>query len=308
MSFLMLKKIVILFTLITTIILNKVNAQPVFDIFNFQYDYFPTSKYIDNFNNHVSSELTGGSLLFPIKINAKNIILTGVDFYRTQFKYSGDTSITSQLISSSFQLGLNRQLNSTWSFLTIIIPKISSDKLKINRHTYQVGGAFIIKYKKRNSLKYELGLYYNREFFGNYFMPLIGIDWKINSRSYLYGEFPNSLTFEYKLIDNKLYTGINYKGIVASFRLNNHQGQYYVREGHPFFGDNQFRLFLNYYILKNIVLYVETGYSVCRYYQQYNEADQKEVTIPVYSTFKDNLIVGGGLTFRVRLDEDYNDN
>jgi len=304
---LVLKKNRIIFLLIIYLPFYQIHAQPVFDVFTFQADYFPKSQYVDNSSGHVSSGLIGGSLLFPLKINTNNTILTGVDFYKTQFHYTADTTITSHLIASSFQLGLNKQVNSRWSFLAIVIPKISSDEFKIKSDDCQIGGAFIVKYKKRNSLKYELGLYYNREFFGNFFMPLIGIDWKINSRAYLYGEFPNSLTFEYKLINDKLYTGINYKSIITSFRLSNFNGGYYVREGHPFWGDNQFRIFLNYYIFNHIVFYLETGYSVCRYYQQYNNSNKEDVTIPVYSKFKDNLIMGGGVTFRFRLDEDYND-
>jgi hypothetical protein len=136
-------------------------------------------------------------------------------------------------------------------------------------------------------------------------MPLVGIDWKINSKAYLYGLLPGTINFEYKLLDKKLYTGLSYKSITASYRLSDKYGKYYVRQGDTFWGDDQLKGFLHFYITKQIMVYGEVGYALHHYYQQYNENKEKETTLPVYSKMKDQLFFGGGLAFRIRLDDDY---
>jgi hypothetical protein len=63
----------------------------------------------------------------------------------------------------------------------------------------QAGGAVLLTYKKHPDLKYKFGLFYNREFFGNFFVPLAGIDWKINNRLQLFGVLPGNLVLERKV-------------------------------------------------------------------------------------------------------------
>ncbi|NVO03594.1 MAG: hypothetical protein HXX09_12935 [Bacteroidetes bacterium] len=298
------KAIFIYFSLIFVFCQNA-KAQPFVDVVNLQCNYFPKTQYIGNSNNQNSLILTNGSLFLPLKLNPKNIFVVGLDFNRTGFNYSGDTTINTVLGTTSFQVGLVKQFSSKFKAMMVAVPKIATDFKDIDNRDFQMGGALLLTYIKKNSLKFKLGLYYNREFFGNYFMPLVGIDWKINSNAYLFGLLPGTMNFEYKLLDKKLYTGISYKSITASYRLNDKLGKYYVRQGDPFWGDDQLKGFLHCYITKQIMVFGEIGYALHHYYQQYNDNKEKETTLPVYSKMKDQLFFGGGLAFRIRLDDDY---
>ena len=284
---------------------QNINAQPFIDIVNLQGSFFPKTGYKNNSNNNTSSLYNSGSLFLPLKLSQKNIFIVGLDFNRTQFKYSGDTTIGSVLGATSIQIGLLKQLNPKLKAMMVAVPKIATDFKDIDNRDFQLGGALLFTYIKKNSLKFKFGLYYNREFFGNFFMPLLGIDWKVNSNAYIFGVLPGAMNFEYKLKNKKLYTGISYRCITASYRLSNEYGKFYVRQGHTFWGDNQIKIFLNYYLSKQLIVFGELGYASLHYFQQYSDSKEEKTTIPVYYKMKDQLFFGGGLAFRIRLDDDY---
>ena len=52
---------------------------------------------------------------------------------------------------------------------------------------------------KNQYVSFKFGLYYNKEFFGNYFMPLIGLDWKIDAKNNLFGVLPGYMIFEHRV-------------------------------------------------------------------------------------------------------------
>ena len=299
------RKVKLFSVLIVIIWFQKLCAQPFIDIVNIQANYFPKTLYKNGTNNNCSSLFTSGSLFLPLKLNPKSIFVVGLDFNRTQFNYSGDTSMSSRLGATSIQVGLLKQLSPKFKAMLVAVPKIATDFKEIDNRDFQMGGALLFTYIKRSSLKFKLGLYYNREFFGNFFMPLLGIDWKVNSNAYIFGVLPGTMNFEYKLKDKKLYTGIAYKCITASYRLSDEYGKYYVRQGHTFWGDNQIKGFLHYYLTKQMIIFAEVGYAGLHYYQQYNDNNKEVTTIPVYHKLKNQLFFSGGIALKIRLDDDY---
>ena len=63
----------------------------------------------------------------------------------------------------------------------------------------QIGGALIAAYKRKGKLTWKLGVYINNEYFGIFVMPLLGINWEIGKKDYLFGVLPGSLTYEHKI-------------------------------------------------------------------------------------------------------------
>jgi hypothetical protein len=57
----------------------------------------------------------------------------------------------------------------------------------------QYGGAVVYTWRKNPSFALKGELYYDKEFFGNYFLPLAGIAWKASDRLYIFGLVPNNL-------------------------------------------------------------------------------------------------------------------
>ena len=75
--------------------------------------------------------------------------------------------------------------------------------------------------------------------FGDYFLPLLGIDWKINEHIRTdFGDLPNNMNFEYK-ISNSIYSGIALLTNISSYRLNASTGGMYVREGDKTMGHDE---------------------------------------------------------------------
>ena len=119
------------------------------------------------------------------------------------------------------------------------IPKIASDFIgKINSHDIQYGGIFLQQLVVNDKLKLKLGLYYNREAFGNFFMPLVGVDWKATDRISIYGIIPTNYKLEFNIVKNKLYAGLNFKALTRSFSLSQQNNYDYVR-----YNEEQIKIF-----------------------------------------------------------------
>ena len=86
-------------------------------------------------------------------------------------------------------------------------------------------------------------------------MPLLGTDWRIDEKNYLFGLLPGRLTYEHQW-SNKLYGGATFRAITNSYRLSN--GQYLRLD------DNQLSLYLDYYPAKHLCITLEPGYGVFR--------------------------------------------
>jgi hypothetical protein len=291
------KLIVILFLFVPAI--SK--AQPFVDLLNLKYQFAPSTPCVADTHNRLSVKQYEGTFILPLVQKNKSTILIGGDITKLNFNVTGGTNVSANLYSTSAIIGYEKQWkNDKWKTLVMGIPKFNSDNVNFSAKDFQMGGVLLFKYKQNDSLKYHFGLYYNHEFFGNYFMPLLGIDWKINDRFSLYGDLPVNMNLEYK-IAKSLFVGAAYFSTVASFRLNGTDGSY-VREGDKLFGDNQFKLFVNYYIAKYVVIYIEGGQTVGRIYQSYNSNDQVDNTNPVFQKNSDGLFVDGGIAIRFRMD------
>jgi len=102
-------------------------------------------------------------------------------------------------------------------------------------------------------------MYYNSEFSGAFFMPLLGIDWKIDDRNYLFGVLPGNLVIEHKA-GNRFYYGAIFRAITNSYRAGRlNTRSYFLRVD-----DNQLTAYSDIYIAKKIVFTLEAGHSFLR--------------------------------------------
>ena len=115
-------------------------------------------------------------------------------------------------------------------------------------------------------------MYFNKEAFGNFFVPLIGLDWKASDRLYCYGILPTNYKIEYAIVKKKVYSGINFKAYTRSFQLSKEQNNDYIR-----FDELVLKGFVEYYFYKNIVLYFEIGWSLGKNPLQY-KSNSNELT------------------------------
>lgn len=274
-------------------------SQPYVDIVSFNCQTF-SSTYKDNtkwknktddyfFNFFLPKEFKNGNL-FLVRLNSEMISST----------IASDSSYTSKLYNVSLPLGFQfLSKNKKWKTIIIGIPKIASDfKDAVNKYDYQYGGIFLENYVHNEKLKIKAGLYYNREAFGNFFMPLVGIDWKATDRLSLYGIMPTSYKVEYAIIKNKLYAGVNFKSLTRSFRLSKTQNLDYVR-----YNEMQLKMFIDCFVYKKVLVFGELGYSIGKNPWQFTYNSKNETfRNPVYTPLKSYPIINIGIAYRIRLD------
>ena len=154
--------------------------------------------------------------------------------------------------SVAFPVTYLKSIGKKWTMAVTPLIRWNSYRAKISKESLQAGGAFLLTYKKHHNISYKAGLCYNREFFGHFFMPLIGLDWRIDPKNNLFGVLPGNFTFEHK-VTGKFYYGATFRAITNSYILHNvNPGQSNV---YPYarIEDNQVGVFGDVYLTKNIV-------------------------------------------------------
>jgi hypothetical protein len=134
-----------------------------------------------------------------------------------------------------------------------LIPKLAGEGNLAFDERAQFGVYWLSQYAFSDSLRVKMGLYVNKEFFGFMYVPLLGVDWKINDRWSLYGTLPNSFRCSFAIKPNTCNTGIGFKSLVRSFRSN--RADQFVR-----YNEIQLKYFIEWMVLKKWVLFGEAGY------------------------------------------------
>ncbi|MCX6290244.1 MAG: DUF6268 family outer membrane beta-barrel protein [Bacteroidetes bacterium] len=292
----------ILIILLTTFVAPMISSsQPFIDPLNVKYQYFPQQSFNNDAKNTMNSGLSEATILLPLELKNKDLVLVNGDVTKMNFTISGDQQIHTSLYSTSLAIGYDHGWkNDKWRTMVMLIPKINSDFKDISSEDFQVGGVVLANYKKNDHLKYHFGLYYNREFFGDYFIPLLGIEWKINDHMNLFGDLPSNMNFEYK-IDKKIYAGAAFQSVISSYRLSKASGSSYVREGDNALGHDQLKLYLNYYIADHLVIFAEAGQTFYRMYKLYdNQNNAIENSAALHTN--DGMFYTTGIAYRIRLD------
>jgi hypothetical protein len=289
----------IVFGLILLLPSYKGVSQPYVDVINTSAQSLQ-SNYKDALNSKNTTTNYFLNLTIPLVLDSQNTII--IRFYgenlRTTIKNDLFTQ-TNNLYSTLLPIGLQHETkNKKWKFMGLVMPKLSSDfKAKISSYDLQVGGYGLATYAINKKLRIKAGLFYNKEFFGNFFVPLFAIDWDATDRLKLYGVLPTTYRIEYAVVKQKIYTGLAFKSYTRSYRLNdgNHD---YVKNA-----ELQARAFIDVYIKKKFVLFAEfgrtIGYSPLAYlYQTKTEAQY----IPIYTKIQDAFFFNVGLALRIRSD------
>jgi len=226
-------------------------SQPYVDPFQF--------RYTKGFRNDKAAatpftHLWAGSDI-PIKLKEKTYLLLSPYYEQWRIDSADKTEIFPAVQSIAFPVGLILPIgNSKWSWT--IMPTIRSNGEKLfGKNTVQYGAATFATWARTAQQKFRFGVYANKEFFGWFFMPLLGTDWRIDAKNYLFGILPGRLTYEHQW-SKKFYGGATFRAITNSFRLAN--GQFLRLE------DNQVSIFLDYYPAKKLAITLEPGYGLLR--------------------------------------------
>jgi hypothetical protein len=290
------------FLVFFVVVCLKLSAQPFADILNFNYQTF-SANYQDSTHWKNKTDNYFLNLFLPKNFKNGNTLLIRLNSELINSTISPDSAYSNRLSSVSMPIGMKLvSKNKKWETVILVIPKIASDfKDVIDDYDFQYGGIFLEQFVPSEKFKIKLGVYYNREAFGNFFVPLVGVDWRINDRVNLYGILPTNYKVEFNLLKNKLYTGLNFKSFTRSFRLSEKNNYDYVR-----YDEMQVKLFLDCFVVPKVLLFAELGYSLSRspWQHKYGTNNKKEAYYgnPIYSPLKSYPVVSVGLAYRVRFD------
>jgi hypothetical protein len=196
-------------------------------------------------------------------------------------------------------LTYSRNLSDKWSAMLAFIPRLNGEASIQFKEGFQAGGAGLMTYKKNPGLQFKFGIYYNSEFWGNFFIPLLGLDWTINKKQRLFGILPGYLIYEYR-ISKRVSWGGNFRTFTNSYAMGNYFSlppiSDFIR-----IDDNQLGVYADVYLSPKFVLNAEAGYSILR-----------KVRTGYGNTSKDEYIVMSensapyvriALQYRIRLDK-----
>lgn len=167
------------------IVLGALNsfAQPFTDVLNINHQYMKTKTANDSFSNTYYNTLLG--ILLPIKIDSSNYLIVRINGEINKSRLSGngtDAGVNVKMLL--FSLGWRHSFNKKFNLTALVHPKLTSDFVdKVNSNDFQMGATLLAQYKIRKNYRYKVGLYYNREPFGNFIIPLLGADVQLNKKN-----------------------------------------------------------------------------------------------------------------------------
>tara|TARA_R110002124_G_scaffold120895_7_gene279185 strand:+ start:103135 stop:104076 length:942 start_codon:yes stop_codon:yes gene_type:complete len=300
-----LKKIILVLLLITL----SSEAQNYVDLLKVGYG----QTFNNNFDNASAStevKFFEADLTFPVVINDKNALITGVVFSKNRLQlypdddrdiiYSGvDQNNYANLFSTTLKLGLASTYNEKWSSTIVLLPKIASDYNKIKSDDFYMGGLALLKLQKKENLIYRFGFYGTTEAFGFFTTPIIG--WYYlseNNKFEMDMSLPIAADINYDL--GALTLGIDYFGIGRSFRL------YGDEESSSSYVDLSSLEFASYAqisaLQKCVLLRAKLGYATSNY-EVYADGDKIDLGVSAFS-FGDNRQqlnprISGGVYFKI---------
>ena len=191
----------------------------------------------------------------PIRLKNKKIILLSPYYEQWSIDSSDVEDLYPTVKSIAFPAGFIFPFRDTnWTMMLMPLVKTNGEELFAN-NTFQYGGIGLLGYQIKPGQKFRLGVYANKEFFGWFIIPLLGVDWRLSEKDYLFGVLPGRLTYEHK-INDRFYSGATFRAPTTSYRLAN--GQYLRLD------DQQLSLFVDYYLAKNICVTLEPGFGIYR--------------------------------------------
>ena len=290
--------------------LTAITAQPFEQLATYRYHYHLPS----DFNEPQSAMAESFSLkqhtldfLLPIPVtigNRQSLILTGANYNNFRFLSSTeDQSVNSDFDRLSFRLGMIYQWkHEKHKTLFIGIPTWSTDGKLFDPDAFQMGGLVLHSYIVKDNLTLKGGLYYNREFFGNFFMPLFGIDWRLPKGWYIFGVLPGTFNV-YKQVNSWFAFSLSERAPTGSLLHTGGPGDYvgfgtgvytlWTLDAHftPFklrFADND----------SDVTFTFSFGHTFDRNYKLLLQGNEQIEWGPFYDS-KDGFYIRAGVSFRV---------
>ena len=275
----------------------NVNAQNSIDIVKLSYSNTPLNKF-ENSQEKTNVAQYAMELNFPVVLNEKHTLLTGVFGNRTRLKFDDNISDYLNVNTIGLKLGLNSIYSDKWSGTYLLLPKLSSDLTNVSGEDFQIGIVGLANYKKRENLKYKFGFYFNTETYGSSFVPLFGL-YYLSPNNKLETNLTLPILADVNYMLSKIISvGMNFDGLGSSYNLNDviytPTGEYLSIKSNELFGYFRFKIGESFNVKTKI------GYSFYRTTEIYSDDDLISLAIasinfgddraPLNDNFKDGPI------------------
>ena len=266
-------KLIFLFLLISF----STVAQEYVDIFKFGYSYTDQVKFKDT-NESTQINSYYAAITFPIELNEKHALITGIDFSSNHLLLAPEYNQTTTLYNTLLKVGLATNYSEKWSSTIVLLPKIASDYKNISSDDFYFGAYAIAKLKKNKNFKYRFGFYASTEAFGVFATPIIGAYYlSPNNRFEIDASLPITANVNYKF--GKAALGFDYFGIGRSYNISQETPIPVYVDQRPL----EFASYFQYGVLENsILLRVKVGYS-SNTNEVYEQGDKLDFRISAFS-------------------------
>ncbi|MDD3722238.1 MAG: DUF6268 family outer membrane beta-barrel protein [Lutibacter sp.] len=255
---------------------QMVSAQNYIDIARFYYMNTPLNSF-ENSLEQTKVEEYGLQLTFPIVLNEKTVLITGVSADRSSLKLDPNFLDHSSLNKVRLQLGINQVHSEKWTGTYVLLPSVASYFEPVPMDDFQLGLLTLFTYNKRKNLNYKVGFYINEENYGPLFVPLFGLYYlspnhKFESTLLL----PGQVDVNYQL-GKKIALGMNFDGMTSSYNIHKSisipKGRYVVRSS------NELYTYLQFQVGKSIYAKTKVGYSISRTYKVFDNEDKVDLSL-----------------------------
>ena len=140
-----------LFVVFFILICSSVSAQNYVDILKIDYTNIFNSNY-KNSNEKTDVGITNLSLVYPIKLNEKIAIISGVDYNNHNlalYPSQENTSISNITLKAGLSIKHSNKISGTY----VVLPRRSSENLHDNGNDFFIGGIALLKYQRTKIIK-----------------------------------------------------------------------------------------------------------------------------------------------------------
>lgn len=231
-------------------------------------------------NSTESTDVKGfeANLLFPVVLNLKYTLISGLDISKHQLLLSPEFSQSTKLYSTLLKVGVQIKHSEKWSSTLVLLPKIASDYKNLSGDDFYLGAYGIAKLKKTDKLAYRFGLYTSSEAFGMYATPIFGVYYKSkNNKLEIDASLPIKADINHSL--GKGSIGIDYFGIGRSYNISQDTSTPVYIEQSPL----EFSSYYQYGMLDgSILLRAKIGYT-SNTHEVYEQGDKLDLRLAAFN-------------------------
>ncbi len=298
-----------LYLLISLCLISQFSfAQDYIDLVKINYGTILDASFEDS-DAKTNVNLLDVAVTFPIPINEKVAVITGLDYNQQGLDLSPNAQTTT-LNNITLKAGLNIKHNDKWSGTYLFLPKIASQDLHTDGDHLFFGGLALLKYQKSNRLQYRFGAYATTEGFGVLMTPVLGLYYMSEDKHWeVAANLPINADMNYSF-NPAIAVGFGFQAPVRSYSLEREDGvpELYAQVSNIEFGPYVEHSFLD----ESILVRLQGGYSSASY-EVFEEGDTLPIRLSAFEFGDDrnllnpemtgNLFIRIGAIYRFHLDK-----